>query len=123
MKKILILITSMFLVGCVTNPPVDRKDVVPFKYGNDCLPQAIIMAEALKQKNVEARVLSIFTDKWGHAVCVYMYPKGQNKMWAWDRFWKSMRVRAWKDDPMGIAKEWLRLTLSEDKLIRAEFQE
>lgn len=121
MKKLL-LIVCVCLTGCITNPPVDRKDVVPFKYGNDCLPQAIIMTEALKTKGVEAHVLSIFTDKWGHAVCVYMYPKGQNQLWAWDRFWKSMRIRAWKDDPMGIAKQWLKLTLSEDQLQYAVFE-
>ena len=121
MKKILLFL-CFFLVGCVTHPPMmDGK--LKFRYDNDCLPQAIIMTEALKEKGVEAKVLSIFTDKWGHAVCMYMYPKGKNQLWVWDRFWKSNRIRAWKDDPNGIAKEWMRITLSEATLNYAVFQE
>ena len=79
------------------------------------------MTEALKEKNVESKVLRIYTDKWGHAICIYMYPKGENKMWGWDRKWKSNRIRAWFDDPNGIAKEWLKITLSDAKLSYAEF--
>jgi hypothetical protein len=39
----------------------------------------------------------------------------------WDRKWKSNRIRAWFDDPNGIAKEWLKITLSDAKLSYAEF--
>lgn len=119
MKKIL-LILCLFLVGCVTNPPVENNKL-KFRYDNDCLPQAIIMTESLKQTNVEAKVLGIYTDKWGHAICVYMYPSGQNQMWGWDRYWKSNRIRAWKNDPNGIANEWLKITLSDAKLKYATF--
>jgi len=121
-KNFTLLFFCFLLFGCVTHPPlIDNK--LQFKYGNDCLPQAIIMTQSLKEKGIEANVLTIYTDKWGHAICVYMYPLGQNKLWAWDRFWKSMRLRAWKDDPDSIAREWLRLTLSEDKLKYAVFQD
>jgi hypothetical protein len=119
MKKI-IIVFCLFLAGCATNPPLDSNKL-KFRYDNDCLPQAIIMTEALKEKNVEAKVLRIYTDKWGHAISVYMYPKGQNKMWGWDSIWKSNRIRAWLDDPNGIAKEWLKITLSDAKLNHAEF--
>ena len=119
-KKISLLILVVLMVGCVTHPPlVDNK--LKFKYGNDCLPQAIIMAQSLKDHNIDVKVLLIYTENWGHAICVYMYPPGQNKMWGWDRFWKSMRLRAWKDDPNGVAIEWLRVTLSEDKLKYAQY--
>jgi hypothetical protein len=119
--KIFIAVFLVFsTIGCATRPPVEDKKL-RFKYDNDCLPQAIIMTESLKEKNVEARVLRIYTNKWGHAICVYMYPKGQNKMWGWDRVWKSNRIRAWKEDPIGIANYWIKITMSDAKLIAAEF--
>jgi hypothetical protein len=118
MKNIFLLLLILTLSACVTNPPVENK--LKFKYDNDCLPQAIIMTESLKEKNIEAFVLRMYTDKWGHAICVYMYPKGKNQLWAWDRVWKSNRLRAWKDDPVGIAKAWQRLTLDNSNLILAQ---
>lgn len=121
-KNFIFLFLLFFMFGCVTHPPLAHNKL-PFKYGNDCLPQAIIMTQSLKEKGIEANVLGIYTDKWGHAICVYMYPSGQNKMWGWDRFWKSMRLRAWKNDPESIAKEWMRVTLSEDKLQYAMFHD
>lgn len=120
MKTILIILSTL-LVACSTYPPVENPTKLPFKFGNDCLPQAIIMTEALKEKNVEARVLRIYTKKWGHAVCVYMYPKGQNQLWVWDRIWMSLRLRAWKDDPDSIGKAWLEKTYPEQTFDYAEF--
>lgn len=122
MKHLVLILSIFLLVGCVTNPPYVEKKL-KFKYGNDCLPQAILMTQSLKEKNIDAKVLLIHTKNWGHAICVYMYPKGKNKMWGWDRFWKSMRLRAWKDDPTSVANEWLRVTLSEDKLETAFYEE
>ena len=40
----------------------------------------------------------------GHAIVAYMYPTGQNKLWTYDS-WGSYRVRAYKDDPLDIAKK------------------
>jgi hypothetical protein len=116
-KTILIIITAFLLSSCV-NPPATG---LPFKYGNDCLPQAIVMTEALRNKNIEADVLSIYTEKWGHAVCRYMYPKGQNKLYVWDHDWQSIRLRAWKDDPKDVAEEWMKATRHAEPLKYAEF--
>lgn len=121
-KNFLLSVLCVGLVSCVTYPPYVSKEL-PFKYGNDCLPQAIIMTESLKKHGVDAKVLSIFTDKWGHAICVYMYPPGKNQMWGWDRIWMSMRLRAWKNDPESVAKEWMRVTMSQDKFVSAEYRE
>jgi hypothetical protein len=121
MKKSILLLMCLFLISCASNNELENK--LKFKYGNDCLPQAIIMAESLKERNINAKVLRIYTDKWGHAICVYVYPKGSNKLWGWDRFWKSMRLRAWVNDPYSVAKKWMQVTLSEDILISAEYDE
>ena len=120
-KKSTLILICIFLISCASNPQLENK--LKFKYDNDCLPQAIIMTESLKEKNIDAKVLRIYTNKWGHAICVYMYPKGQNKLWGWDRFWKSMRLRAWVNNPYSVAEVWMEVTMSKDILKSAEYDE
>ena len=48
MKKSILLLICLFLISCASNNELENK--LKFKYGNDCLPQAIIMAESLKKK-------------------------------------------------------------------------
>ena len=114
---IYIMILTLMLTSCI-NPPAKG---LPFKYGNDCLPQAIIMTEALREKNIEADVLSIYTEKWGHAVSRYMYPKGKNILYVWDHDWQSIRLRAWKEDPYSVAREWMKQTRHTEEVKSAEF--
>lgn len=109
MKRTLAILAAVVLAGCTTTPPIDLPPWVG-KYGNACLPEAIAMSEGLKKSGIQAKVLSIHTDKWGHAVCVYMYPPGHNQLWAWDSYWQSFRLRAWWDDPTSMAKAWLKFT-------------
>lgn len=68
------------------------------------------MTEGLREKNIEADVLAITYPTGGHAVCRYMYPKGENTLWVWDRTWKSLRVRAYKEDPDSVGRAWSRMT-------------
>ena len=110
-------ILTLALTSCI-NPPAKG---LPWKYGNDCLPQAIVMTEALKDKNIEADVLTITTPTWGHALCRYMYPKGKNILYVWDHDWKSLRLRAWTDDPISGGKAWLKQTRHTDELLSAEY--
>jgi hypothetical protein len=79
------------------------------------------MAQGLREKGIQARVLRIQTPKWGHAICSYLYPPGKNTLWGWDSHWKSNRLRAWSDDPDSIAREWIRVTLSDQPLTAAQF--
>ena len=116
----LALISCLLLTACATNPPAPEPEFAA-KYGNACLPEAIVMAQSLRKYNIHARVLGIYTQDWGHAVCVYLYPPGENKLWAWDSHWKSLRVRAWTDDPESIARNWLASTHFGTPLKRAEF--
>jgi len=116
----LALISCLLLTACATNPPAPEPEFAA-KYGNACLPEAIVMAQSLRKYNIRARVLGIYTQDWGHAVCVYLYPPGENKLWAWDSHWKSLRVRAWTDDPESIARNWLANTHFGTPLKRAEF--
>jgi hypothetical protein len=79
---------------------------------NACLPTAIAFREGLRKYNVWAEVVGYHfyytnTKKKkpsGHAIVAYMYPTGQNKLWTYDH-WGSYRVRAYKDDPLDIAKK------------------
>ena len=120
--RIVAPLIALLLAGCATNPPVDQPYFAG-KYRNACLPEAIAMTQALRQSGIQARVLTIYTPKFGHALCVYMYPTGQNKLWVWDSHWKSVNLRAWYDDPDSIAKAWLNWAHPTIKEYRALFRD
>ena len=107
--RTLLAIAILIVTGCAIQPPAEQGNWIG-KYGNACLPEAIAMAQGLREKQIFAKVLRISTDEWNHAVCVYLYPPGQNQLWVWDSHWMSMRVRAWTNDPASIAKAWLKIT-------------
>lgn len=109
---------AILLTSCVS-PPISTPPWIG-KYKNACLPEAIAMSAGLQAHGIQSRVLRIQTRKWSHAVCVYMFPTGQNKMWVWDSHWKSVNVRAWYNQPDSIARAWLDKT-SFEPLVVAEF--
>ena len=119
MKRFLLLLICIGLVGCSTTPVEEPEISGMFK--NACLPEAIMMTKALKDHEIDARVLAIYAPGYGHAICVYMYPPGKNQMWGWDSYWKSLRIRAFKDDPEMVARAWLRRTHPEKQITRAEY--
>jgi hypothetical protein len=116
-----IAIIALFLAGCATAPVSEPP--IAGQYKNACLPEAIMMAQALKESGVNARVLGIYTPKIGHAICVYLYPSGKNQLWGWDSHWKSLRLRAYSDDAEGIARAWLRWAHPGEPLNKAIFIE
>lgn len=116
----LIAVLCLLLAGCASEPPVRTPEWVG-RYKNACLPEAVAMAQGLRQSGIHARVVRIGTPRWGHAICAYLYPTGANQLWGWDAYWKSNRLRAWANDPDSIAREWLRITRSQDRLILAQF--
>jgi hypothetical protein len=117
--KFILAITIFALVGCATTPVAEPE--FAGRYRNACLPEAIAMAQALKKNDIQTRVLRIQTIKFGHAVCVYLYPTGANKLYVWDSYWKSVNLRAWYNDPRGIATEWLNYTHPNLTLVNASF--
>lgn len=118
---VICLIVALFLAGCSSNPPIPAAPWVG-KYGNACLPEAVAMTAGLQAHGVQAKVLRVQTARWSHAVCVYLYPPGQNRLWVWDSYWKSVNVRAWYADPSSVAWAWLNST-SGERLAVAEYME
>jgi len=88
---------------------------------NDCVPQAAQMVEGLRAQRIETRVLLISATPLRHAVAVYLYPTGKNTLWAWDADWKSIRLRAFYDQPESVARAWLRATRHAQQLTSAEY--
>ena len=121
-KLAVLTLLSFILVSCTSIPPTG----VPAwagSYRKACLPEAIAVAQGLREEDIQARVLSIHTEKWGHAVCVYMYPPGKNKLWVWDSQWQSVSLRAWYDDPMSVARAWMNWRHDTTPVLRAYYQE
>ena len=117
--KFLLSIIILVLAGCAMPPAAEPEFAGIYK--NACLPEAIAMTQALKKNGIQARVLRIGTKEWGHAVCVYLYPTGANKLYVWDSYWKSVNLRAWYDDPNDIANAWLKWAHPKISLVSANF--
>jgi hypothetical protein len=117
--KFLLSIIILVLAGCASLPVTEPE--FAGRYKNACLPEAIAMTQALKKNDIQARVLRIQTKDWGHAVCVYLYPTGANKLYVWDSYWKSVNLRAWYDDPNDIANAWLKWAHPNLTLVNASF--
>ena len=108
----------MFLAGCVTHAPVAEWSIGE---RNACLPEAAVMVQGLSGAGIQAKVLLVTTPAFKHAVAVYLYPAGDNRLWVWDSTWKSLRVRAWWDDAAGVARAWGLATGRELNITGAEF--
>lgn len=120
MLRIIAIFLCLGLTSCSTYPPVQS-----WTSGqkNACLPEAAVMVQGLKKAEIQSRVLCITTPEWGHAVAVYLYPPGQNQLWVWDSTWKSIRVRAWWDDPQDITYKWAKALGKNIIIKKAEFLE
>jgi hypothetical protein len=117
--KFIVVIAILAFAGCSTLPVSEPS--FAGRYKNACLPEAIAMTQALKKSDIQSRVLRIQTKDWSHAVTVYLYPTGANKIYVWDSYWKSVNLRAWYDNPTSIANAWLDYTHPKISLVNAEF--
>lgn len=109
MNNIFLLIICVLLIGCQTTP--DNPERWMEREKNACLPTAIAFKQGLDRQNVWSKVLIYqYKDndrkgkRFGHAVTAYMYPPGKNQLWTYD-YLGSYRVRAFKDDPIQIARQ------------------
>ena len=104
MRKVLLI--ALLASACTpTNPEKWMEREV-----NACLPTAIAFRQGLKRQDVWAEVFSYrYRDPMenkmhGHAMVAYLYPSGENKLWAYDNM-GSWRVRAYTNDIARIARE------------------
>ena len=116
------LFYCLLLSGCTSSPPSKVPEWVG-KMKNACLPEAIVMTQELRKSGIQAKVLSIHTQNWGHAMCSYLYPPGQNKLWVWDSHWQSIQLRGWWNDPYSVAKAWMNWRYDETPITNAYFHE
>lgn len=121
MRSVLAIV-CLSLAACATRPPVAEPEFSG-QLQNACVPESVAMVEGLRGSGIQARVLLITTPAWRHAVAVYLYPAGDNRLWVWDSNWKSMRVRAYWDDPSGIARAWISATNRSPSILSSAFLE
>jgi hypothetical protein len=123
-QNTLLALIGVCLMSCSTTPTNSESWMANQK--NACLPTAIAFREGLQKYDVWSEVvvyhwIDVKTKKpKGHAIVAYMYPKGKNQLWTYD-FWGSYRVRAFKDNPLQIAKEAVRVRLEDRDVYFAEF--
>ena len=125
MKAVVIGFTIGFcllLTSCTSSPPTGVPEWAG-SYRKACLPEAIAVAQGLRNGGVQAKVLSIHTKNWGHATCAYLYPPGKNRLWVWDSQWQSVPLKAWWNDPKDIAEAWMKWRYDETPVENAYFQE
>ena len=102
------LFIFIFFFGCA-NVPNNPESWMEMKK-NACLPTAIAFREGLKKYDIWSEVIIYHWYEQrrrkinGHAITVYMYPKGKNQLWSYDN-WGSYKIRAYKDDPVDIAQK------------------
>lgn len=119
-RKWLGIAAAAMLAGCAAPLPV-TEPAVAGQFDNACLPEAIILRQALKEADIESRILLIQASNWSHAALVYMYPKEDPKLWVWDSTSKSSTIDASYDNPVQIARAWLDSQLKDDFILKAEF--
>jgi len=119
----LLVVALLALSGCATDEPapVDSDDVIG-DYDNACLPEAAIMAQALRRNGIKARVLIIGGEGWSHAVTAYQYPPDEGRIWCWDSYEQSVPVSArWTSSEI-LARAWMRACNRRERLLRARFE-
>jgi hypothetical protein len=116
------LLAALLLTGCQslpTNPEAWLEREI-----NACLPTAIVFKEGLNKYNVWSEVLKY---TWhdgkryrGHAMTVYLYPKGKNQLWTYD-YMGSYRTYAFADNPRQIAQRAHNARRWQGMVLDAEF--
>jgi hypothetical protein len=118
----LIFIACALLVGC-SSIPVETQEKVKKHIYNGCMLDAVVFMDALEdslEDALEAKnkldgssiwhktLIVTWQERNGeygcHAYSVFMWPPGQNKLWAYDAR-GSQPIRAWKDDPSDVGRK------------------
>ena len=121
--KCLLVSSLLALTGCATNDPAPvASDEVIGDYDNACLPEAVMMAQALRRNGIKARVLIMSGDGWSHAVTAYQYPPDKGQIWCWDSDEQSVPVSARWTSSENLADAWMRACQRQDEIIQARFE-
>lgn len=115
-------LAAALLLSACSAPPAKGPEYAG-RYNNACLPEAIGMVQGLKGAGIQGKVLTVRTPSWGHALAVYLYPPGQNRLWCWDSRWKSIEVKAFYSNPDQVAAGWMRRTAHSESVLAADFLE
>jgi len=71
-----------------------------------CLPEALMMNEALRAKSIKSGVLTINYKNVSHAICCYELKNNPNRGYAWDINWGSVPLKPWGWDAEITGKQW-----------------
>jgi hypothetical protein len=122
--RYLLVLSTCCLAGCATNvaEPVAADEVIG-DYDNACLPEAVIMAQALRRNGIKAKVLIMNGDGWAHAVTAYQYPPEKGQIWCWDSDEKSVAVSSRWTTSERLAGAWLRACHRYERIREARYEQ
>ena len=113
------------LTGCASAPATGAHvaaDEVIGDYENACLPEAVMMAQALRRNGIKAQVLIMGGEGWSHAVTAYQYPPGKGRIWCWDSDEQSIPVSArWTSSEI-LAGAWMRACHRQERILHTRFE-
>lgn len=105
-----VILTALMLLlaSCSNRLPVPLPDFVGTAE-NSCLPEAILLTEAMHQAGIEAKVVIFTTDRIGHALAVFRMVNtrtGKADVWVWDYHSQTTRLDADFNNNFQIATRW-----------------
>ncbi len=123
LARYLLVSSLLLMVGCVTNEtsPVAADEVIG-DYDNACLPEAVIMAQALRRNGIKAQVLIMGGNGCTHPVTAYHHPTDTGHIRCSARDPHAVRVSARWTNSENLAKAWIRACKRRDKILHARFE-
>jgi hypothetical protein len=127
LRRLILIATASIVVcassSCSPKPPDEELTISTEKNNidNDCLPQSIHIVSKLQKNGLNAVVCIFRTNKRGHAIAVYEYPKNSGRIWGWDEQFGSVQLKLVADiDPLRAVANWLVIRSPEEKLLAVE---
>ena len=109
------------LSSCSNHLPVPLPDFVGTAE-NSCLPEAILLTEAMHRAGIEAKVVVFTTDRIGHALTVFRMVNartGEPDLWVWDYHSETVRLEADYTNDLQIATRWFTHTGQKGVILQA----
>ncbi len=98
----------LLLGSCSNQLPVPLPEFIGTAE-NSCLPEAVLLTEAMHRAGIEAKVVIFRTERVGHALAVFRMLNartGQVEVWVWDYHSRTTRLAVDYNNDLQIVTRW-----------------